>query len=232
MALMQRLRRASLWRLLACLLLPLLALVTGLELWMTRHDALEAANAAYDRSLLGALKSIEGIARPPAPDNPQPLDADSASPRAAWAYRVRNGLTDNTESAVRAAYFYEGFNPYLANKSPFPPKMLFAIGKGGRTPFDKVRAPAIFILATADSIHHQPERLQEWASADPANRSALQRWLDVTSATRRAERSYVSNALKGSKVVLIPGARHAIFFSHPDLVEQTMKQFMTGLTRN
>ena len=58
MGLTARLRRASLWRLLAMLLLPLLALVTGVELWMTRHDALEAANAAYDRSLLGALKSI------------------------------------------------------------------------------------------------------------------------------------------------------------------------------
>ena len=59
MRLMQRLRRASLWRLLALLLLPLLAIVTGVELWMTRHDALEAANAAYDRSLLGALKAID-----------------------------------------------------------------------------------------------------------------------------------------------------------------------------
>ncbi len=54
-----RLRRTSLWRLLALLLLPLLALVTCVELWMTRHDALEAANSAYDRSLLGALKSID-----------------------------------------------------------------------------------------------------------------------------------------------------------------------------
>lgn len=54
-----RVRRASLWRLLAVLLLPLLAAVTGVELWMTRHDALEAANAAYDRSLLGALKAID-----------------------------------------------------------------------------------------------------------------------------------------------------------------------------
>lgn len=54
-----RLRRTSLWRLLALLLLPTLTLVTSIELWMTRHDALEAANAAYDRSLLGALKSID-----------------------------------------------------------------------------------------------------------------------------------------------------------------------------
>jgi two-component system sensor histidine kinase TctE len=53
------LRRTSLWRLLALLLLPVLALVTCVELWMTRHDALEAANAAYDRSLLGALKSMD-----------------------------------------------------------------------------------------------------------------------------------------------------------------------------
>ena len=54
-----RLRRASLWQRLALLLFPALLVVTGIELWMTRHDALAAANAAYDRSLLGALKSID-----------------------------------------------------------------------------------------------------------------------------------------------------------------------------
>jgi two-component system sensor histidine kinase TctE len=55
----ERLREASLWQRLAWLLLPVLVAVTALELWMTRHDALEAADAAYDRSLLGALKSID-----------------------------------------------------------------------------------------------------------------------------------------------------------------------------
>jgi hypothetical protein len=55
----ERLRRASLWQRLALLLFPALLVVTGLELWMTRHNALAAANAAYDRSLLGALKSID-----------------------------------------------------------------------------------------------------------------------------------------------------------------------------
>ncbi|MDH6593907.1 two-component system sensor histidine kinase TctE [Variovorax sp. TBS-050B] len=58
-ALADRLRRASLLQRLALLLFPALLAVTGLELWMTRHDALAAANAAYDRSLLGALKSID-----------------------------------------------------------------------------------------------------------------------------------------------------------------------------
>ncbi|MEZ2296229.1 sensor histidine kinase [Variovorax sp. RCC_210] len=56
---LQGLQRASLWQRLALLLFPALLVVTGLELWMTRHDALAAANAAYDRSLLGALKSID-----------------------------------------------------------------------------------------------------------------------------------------------------------------------------
>ena len=51
--------RASLWRRLAILLLPCLLAMTFMELWMTRHDALEAANSAYDRSLLGAVKSID-----------------------------------------------------------------------------------------------------------------------------------------------------------------------------
>lgn len=52
-------QRASLWQRIALTLLPPLLLVTSVELWMTRHDALEAANAAYDRSVLGALKSID-----------------------------------------------------------------------------------------------------------------------------------------------------------------------------
>lgn len=54
-----RLRRLSLRSSLALLLLPTLALITGVELWLTRQDALAAANAAYDRALLGALKSID-----------------------------------------------------------------------------------------------------------------------------------------------------------------------------
>ena len=45
-----------LWQRLAIVLLPLLVLVTALELWMTRHDAMEAANAAYDRSLVGGAQ--------------------------------------------------------------------------------------------------------------------------------------------------------------------------------
>ncbi|KAF1023321.1 MAG: Sensor protein QseC [Paracidovorax wautersii] len=52
-------RRASLRQRLAVLLLPFLVAVTGVELWMTRKDAVEAANSAYDRSLLGALKAID-----------------------------------------------------------------------------------------------------------------------------------------------------------------------------
>lgn len=54
----KRLRRSSLRSRLLILLLPVLATITTAELWMTHHDALDAANAAYDRSLLGAAKSI------------------------------------------------------------------------------------------------------------------------------------------------------------------------------
>lgn len=56
----KRFRQAPLRRSLVLLLLPILATVTAAELWMTDHDALDAANAAYDRSLLGAVKSIRG----------------------------------------------------------------------------------------------------------------------------------------------------------------------------
>ena len=45
-------------RLLA-LLLPALALLSAVGWWFTRSDAVAASNAAYDRSLLGAIKALE-----------------------------------------------------------------------------------------------------------------------------------------------------------------------------
>lgn len=41
------------------ILLPGMLAVIGAELWLTRADAVDAANAAFDRSLLGAIKSVE-----------------------------------------------------------------------------------------------------------------------------------------------------------------------------
>ncbi len=57
---MQRLlKRLSLKGGLLVLLLPTMAVITATELWMTHRAALEAAHAAYDRSLLGAIKAID-----------------------------------------------------------------------------------------------------------------------------------------------------------------------------
>ena len=54
-----RIRQASLKLRLLVLLLPAMALVTATSLWLTRVDAVNAANAAYDRSLLGAIKALD-----------------------------------------------------------------------------------------------------------------------------------------------------------------------------
>jgi two-component system sensor histidine kinase TctE len=52
-------RRRSLRRTLLTVLLPVLLGVVGGELWLTWRTAVDAAHAAYDRSLLGAIKSID-----------------------------------------------------------------------------------------------------------------------------------------------------------------------------
>jgi pimeloyl-ACP methyl ester carboxylesterase len=162
-------------------------------------------DAGSDRVAEDSIRKALGVAAQPtsttspSPQRIMPTDADSASPKAAWAYRQRVGLTDNTEQAVRASYFYEGFNPYLGNYNPVPAKMLAEIAAGERTPFAKVLAPAIFIFAGTN---------------DPV---AL------------AHRQFVSRELKGSEMVSIPGARHLIFISHPDLVESYMKEFLSKL---
>ncbi|APW39580.1 histidine kinase [Rhodoferax koreense] len=54
----KKLRKAPLRHSLVLLLLPVLLTITCAELWMTDRDALDAANSAYDRSLLGAVRSI------------------------------------------------------------------------------------------------------------------------------------------------------------------------------
>lgn len=54
-----RMRPFSLKLRLLALLLPVMALVTATSLWMTRLDSTDAANAAYDRSLLGAIKALD-----------------------------------------------------------------------------------------------------------------------------------------------------------------------------
>jgi two-component system, OmpR family, sensor histidine kinase TctE len=53
------LNRTSLRVRLLALLGPALALVVTTSLWFTRTDAIASANAAYDRSLLGAIKSLD-----------------------------------------------------------------------------------------------------------------------------------------------------------------------------
>lgn len=185
-------------------------------------DSIRRANA-------GALAAVEGLPRPPAAPSPPPENADSASGRAAWAYRVRVGLTDNTESAVRAAYFYEGFNPYNANNNPVPGKMLAAIRADGPTPFNKVSAPALFIFATRDSIQHQPAHVREWIGSNAERRAAVQKSLDVNGAITRAQREYIVRELKRSRMLTIHGARHLIFMSHPEEVDRAMKDFLAKL---
>lgn len=52
-------RRASIRVRLLALLLPTMVLVTVASLWLTRTESIAAANAAYDRSLLGAIKALD-----------------------------------------------------------------------------------------------------------------------------------------------------------------------------
>lgn len=56
---LQRLHALSLRRALLLLLVPGLLLVGAAEVWQTWRTAVDAANAAYDRSLLGAIKAMD-----------------------------------------------------------------------------------------------------------------------------------------------------------------------------
>lgn len=51
--------RLSLRRTLLVVLLPSMLVVAGVEMWLTWRATIDAANAAYDRSLYGAIKAID-----------------------------------------------------------------------------------------------------------------------------------------------------------------------------
>jgi two-component system, OmpR family, sensor histidine kinase TctE len=51
--------RWSLRRTVLTLLVPALSIIGGIELWTTYRTAVDAANSAYDRSLLGAIKAMD-----------------------------------------------------------------------------------------------------------------------------------------------------------------------------
>jgi two-component system, OmpR family, sensor histidine kinase TctE len=57
--LVERLHALSLRRTLLLVLFPGLLTLVGAELWLTWRTAVDAANAAYDRSLLGAIKAMD-----------------------------------------------------------------------------------------------------------------------------------------------------------------------------
>ena len=57
--LVDRLHALSLRRTLLLVLFPGLLTLVGAELWLTWRTAVDAANAAYDRSLLGAIKAMD-----------------------------------------------------------------------------------------------------------------------------------------------------------------------------
>ena len=52
-------QQASLRTKLVALLLPAMLGIAALSLWATHADAVGSANAAYDRSLLGAIKALD-----------------------------------------------------------------------------------------------------------------------------------------------------------------------------
>ncbi len=56
---LNRLRGSSLRRTLLLVLLPGMLALVGAEVWLTWRTAVDAANAAYDRSLFGAIKAMD-----------------------------------------------------------------------------------------------------------------------------------------------------------------------------
>lgn len=158
--------------------------------------------------------------RPPAP----PLTSrDTLSPAGMAAFQHRTLGLAFPEAELRAITRY-GADGSVRISVPLYVREALAAGSG-HPGFAKITAPALGIFAERATV----EQEFWWAPrmSGPV-RTLAQLYLDATLPGRRAARQQFASEMPHARVAVIPGGQHFIFLSHPDRVEQLMREFIAS----
>lgn len=182
-----------------------------------RLNKLVYLDAAYDRTVLGAL--IEAHPFPAAPA-PGALDLVSSSALGRYLARIRGVLLPDAE--LRASYTFDPDGSVSGEVTP--PEVLQGLLEGIAVPeWARVHVPALAVYAVPQDAG---DVLPWLGPSSPGWSSAQQLIGDVYVPFYRAERSRFRALVSGSQVLELPGASHYVFLSDAGRVAQAIRDFL------
>lgn len=177
-------------------------------------------DAAYDyHALIASAENTGGALRTPEPPIPA-YDANLVRDWTLFAERVSG--PGYPEAEVRTIQTFDGSGTYLrpGNIDSLQSRLDRGIA---RVDFQQLRAPVLAIYAVPGTAETM---FPYWAALDSASRErARTSYLAVRTLLDRLRvqfQRYVPHA----RVVVIPGARHYVFLTHPGEVEHAMLEFL------
>ncbi|MBA3579592.1 MAG: alpha/beta hydrolase [Gemmatimonadaceae bacterium] len=190
-----------------------------------RVEQLVYLDAAYDyHALMASPENRSGQLQTPEPPIPA-YDDNTARSWTLFAERVSG--PGYPEAEVRAMYAFDTAGRY---QRPVNIDSLQARLDRGTAPVDlrQISAPTLAIYAIPGAVETM---FPYWAVLDSVGRErAVQSHTAVTALLSRL-RAQFPREVPQARVVVIPGARHYVFLTHPGEVEHAMLEFLSPAAR-
>jgi pimeloyl-ACP methyl ester carboxylesterase len=158
----------------------------------------------------------------PGPRSKQLLPTDSASPESLRAFLARQSGVAPPEAEVRATNRFNDMGKWV--RPVTPGRIAVSILRGVLpSDYDRIRAPALAVYALWDSP------LQMWpryASFDTDDRALAEGFFAALVPRLRVVQERFRSRMSQGHVVMIAGARHAVYLSHPEEVERAIREFL------
>lgn len=174
-------------------------------------------DAAYDHSEIGELVRDY-------PPPPPMTAADSASPAAVQAYRLRTFGEHIPLAQLTAIGRYDSTGHLVGDVTPASIDGQVLAGCG-HPDYRRLRAPVLAIDAVVDSA---PQLFPLWASYDSAARAMGSRLTDRFRVWGAAQRDSLLAGVPAARLVVLHGANHYVFDSNRAEVVTAMRELLAG----
>lgn len=191
-----------------------------------RAEAIIYLDAAYDRS--GSTMRLMTLAllgyappTPPAPDDDEKFSQQNYREYLKKIYGVYWPVSEVTaiKKFDSSGYFEKDVAPASVN---------LKIVQGENEPiYSKIKIPALAFYSTERNL----ETDFSWTADMFIGRGAIEtkamRYLHAQQNWEKEQREKLKEELEGVKIIEVRGASHYVFISHPNLIEQEIRMFLT-----
>lgn len=185
-----------------------------------RVERLVYLDSAFDfRGLFDSPEWKGGLLQSPQPPTPA-YDDNSVGSWTLWAERISG--PGYPEAAVRALYEFGPSGEFVGSLSI--DSVIDRLDRGTESvDLRRVQAPALALYAapgSAEAMHPY------WQALDPTARARGQKTFDALSRLHARLREQFRNEVPRARVVIVPGARHYVFLTHPGETTHAILEFL------